>query len=82
MSSMTIWHWLIVLAVVVIVFRTTRVNWGGTRRRDLARVPLYSAETTTGAEAEFAGEKLPKRIPMFAIAVIAAILIAALLWIL
>jgi len=82
MSSMNIWHWLITLAVVVMVFRTNRLNWRNTRRRDLERIPLYSAETTAGAEAEFTGEKLPKRIPMIVIAILVAVVIAALLWIL
>ena len=63
MDSFSVWHWLVVLAIIVFVIGQ---NWSGAfdkpswikHGQNLAE-PVYSAETIDSKEAEFIGDKLP-----------------------
>ena len=82
MASMSIWHWLIILAVVVFIFGTKRFSridkelLRSQIEREPGRMPVYSAETTNGKEAEFIRDRLPRRFPTVLALVIAAVLVA------
>lgn len=86
MSSFSIWHWLIVLVIVVLTFGTKRfmrVHHDGLRSRrdrDMGRMPVYSTETTNGKEAEFIRDRLPDRIPPIVILAIVAAVCAVVWW--
>jgi hypothetical protein len=84
--AMSIWHWLIVVVIVALVFGTrrfTRLEDDMSRlqlHKDVARMPVYSAETTSGKEAEFIRDRLPRRIPKLLILALAVILCAVAWW--
>jgi hypothetical protein len=80
MGSMNIWHWLIVLAMVILVFGTRRLQNLSSDSKRLSRTPTYSAESTNGEEAEFIRDQLPRRIPTAVLVVCAAVLCAAVWW--
>jgi hypothetical protein len=48
-------------------------------RAELGRVPVYSAETTQGREAEFIRDRLPKRFPYWLV-LVAVLAVGAALW--
>jgi Sec-independent protein translocase protein TatA len=71
--QMSLQQLLIILVIVVLIFGGRHMR--GLRRnadqlaRELSdavqrRMPVYSAETTRGKEAEFIRDRLPKRFPM------------------
>jgi hypothetical protein len=68
----------LLLVIVAMIFGTTRLKKTGEHfrrsqlRKELGRMPVYSAETTNGKEAEFIRDRLPKRFPIviFAVAVV------------
>ena len=78
----------IVLAIVVLVFGTRRLSHLRPRRdasrhleEDLRRrMPVFSAETTGGKEAEFIRDRLPKRFPYFVLFIAAALVVGAIMW--
>ncbi|HTQ35627.1 MAG TPA: hypothetical protein VMH77_01215 [Steroidobacteraceae bacterium] len=88
MGSLTIWHWLIVLMIVVLIFGTGRAmgndgNWlprYSRLRKESGHMPVHSAETTDGEEAEFIRDRLPERFPAALILVASVILGAAVWW--
>lgn len=80
MSSMSIWHWLIVLAVVILVFGTKKLAGFTDSRKSLSRMPVYSAETTRGDEAEFIRDRLPTRLPMIVVASVALAICVTIWW--
>jgi hypothetical protein len=70
MGLVTLPQFLIILAVVAVIIGSKRL--GGSddgslpsrlRHELRGRMPVYSAETTSGREAEFIRERLPKRFP-------------------
>jgi Sec-independent protein translocase protein TatA len=94
MGAFSIVHWLIVLGVVVMIFGRTRhkqstYGWLQSRMRSLQththdgadRMPVYSAETTKGKEAEFIRDRLPTQFPPLVALVVVAILGAVMWWI-
>jgi len=62
--------------IVALIFGTTRLKKSGEHaqrsrlRKELGRMPVYSAETTNGTEAEFFRDRLPKRFPIGIVAVV------------
>jgi hypothetical protein len=80
MGSMNIWHWLVVLAVVILAFRTMRLQNLSGDSKNLSRTPIYSAEATNGEEAEFIRDQLPSRVPIAVVVVCAALFCAAAWW--
>jgi hypothetical protein len=80
MGSMNIWHWLIVLAVVILVFGTRRLQNLSSDSKRLSRTPIYSAEATNGEEAEFIRDQLPRRVPIAVLVVCSVLLCAATWW--
>ncbi len=44
------------------------------------RMPVFSAETTRGTEAEFIRDRLPKRFPFALVAALLVLFVAAALW--
>lgn len=60
-------QWTILLVIVVLIFGTSRLKRSGDRLRSQLQkelnMPVYSAETTNGREAEFIRDRLPKRLP-------------------
>ncbi len=57
---------LVVIAAVVFGTKRPRTEddlWRSHLHKEFGRMPVYSAETTTGKEAEFIRDRLPKRFP-------------------
>jgi hypothetical protein len=83
--AMSVPQLLIVLVIVVLIFGTRRIRGSNDDlfrshlHRELGRMPLYSAETTNGKEAEFIRDRLPKRFPTGVVLVVVA-LFGAILW--
>ena len=77
---------LIVLAIVALIFGARRLkgfNDDSLRsqlHKELGHVPVYSAETTNGKEAEFIRDRRPKRFPTAIVLIIVVILGAAVWW--
>ena len=76
----------LVLTIVVLIVGTKRfaqLAHGDEVRQLLAevkrRMPVFSAETTQGREAEFIRDRLPKRLPL-ALVLLAVVLFGALAW--
>lgn len=74
---------LLILAVVALLFwgRRNRDQWQQLTR-ELQRMPVFSAETTKGREAEFIRDRLPKRtswVP-YALAATLALVVVILRW--
>jgi hypothetical protein len=86
MGAMNIWHWLIVLSVVVLLFgsrkrmRPGESPWWRTQKVT-SRVPIYSAETTNGSEAEFIRDRLPSRFPVVVAVALAAFVVVVAWWV-
>jgi hypothetical protein len=83
--AMSVPQLLIILVIVVLIFGTRRTgiddHWLRSRsRRELGRTPVYSAETTSGKEAEFIRDRLPKRFPTVVVFVVVLVVGAALWW--
>ena len=84
--AMSIPQLLTILAIVVLIFGTRRFSGideealKSQLRKELGRMPVYSAETTGGKEAEFIRERLPKRFPMALVLAGIAILGAVAWW--
>ncbi len=84
--GLSIWHWLIVLVVVASIFGTKRLpridddSLRSQLHKELGRMPVYSAETTNGKEAEFIRDRLPKRFPAIVVLVVTAIFGVAAWW--
>ena len=84
--AMSIPQVLIILAVVtLLIFGTRRLNAIGEDLRsrldkELGRVPVYSAETTHGKEAEFIRDRLPNRFPTAIVLVVVVVFGAAVWW--
>lgn len=79
---------LIILVVVLLIFGSRHLRGLGGHADQLARelsdsvhrrMPVYSAETTQGKEAEFIRDRLPKRFPT-ALFIAALVLFAAAAW--
>jgi Sec-independent protein translocase protein TatA len=79
---------LIILVIVLLIFGTRHLRGLGEHADQLARelsdsvhrrMPVFSAETTRGKEAEFIRDRLPKRFPT-ALFVAALVLFAAAAW--
>ena len=87
MGLVTVPQFLIVLAVEAVIFGTKRLSGSDdgslpSRLRDelRGRMPVYSAETTDGKEAELIRERLPKRFPASLLLVLALLFGAAVWW--
>lgn len=74
MGQLSVWHWLVVLLVIVLVFGTRTSN------RNAERHPIFSALTTSGKEAEYLNEKLPRKLGPVMLALAAIIAILFLSW--
>ena len=86
--SMSAQQLLIILALVLLILGTRRLRGLGGHADQLSRelndsvhrhMPVFSAETTRGKEAEFIRDRLPKRFPT-AFFVAALVLFAAAAW--
>jgi len=75
----------LLLVIVAMIFGTTRLKKSGEHfrrsqlRKEFGRMPVYSAETTNGKEAEFIRDRLPKRFPIVIVAV-AVVVFGAVAW--
>jgi Sec-independent protein translocase protein TatA len=87
--QMSLQQLLIILVIVVLIFGSRHTR--GLRRnadqlaRELSdavqrRMPVYSAETTRGKEAEFIRDRLPKRFPMVIFIALLVVSAAAAWW--
>lgn len=74
MSQFSIWHWAIVLLVIVLVFSTR------TSSRDTESHPVFSAFTSSGKEAEYVNEKLPRKLGPAMLALVALMALVLLAW--
>jgi hypothetical protein len=72
----------LILVVVAVIFWTRRQRGylGHLRHELLSRFLVYSAETTRGKEAEFIRERLPRKIPMTLIVLLALGVFGAVAW--
>ncbi len=83
--DMSIPQLLIILAIVALIFGTRRRNridndsMRSQLHKELGRMPVYSAETTDGKEAEFIRDRLPKRFPT-AIVLVVVVIFGAVAW--
>jgi hypothetical protein len=82
MGSITLWQFLLLLAICVIVLIGRRNYWQfGQLRRELGDVfPVFSAETTKSTEAEFIREPLPGRVPVWVLIVATIAVCVMVLW--
>jgi len=84
--AMSVPQLLIILVIVALIFGTKRLiriddhSFRSQLRKELGRMPVYSAETTDGKEAEFIRDRLPKRFPTIVILVAVAIFGAVAWW--
>jgi hypothetical protein len=73
----------ILLLIVALIFSTRRFKpWGDGLRSQLQKelgMPVYSAETTDGREAEFIRDRLPKRFPTIVL-LIAIVTVGVIAW--
>ena len=73
----------ILLLIVVLIFGTSRLKpWRDGLRSQLQKelsMPVYSAETTHGREAEFIRDRLPKRLPKLVL-LIAVVTVGVIAW--
>jgi len=73
----------ILLLIAVLVFGTSRLKRSGYGLRSQLQkelgMPVYSAETTNGREAEFIRDRLPKRLPTVAL-LIAVVTVGVIAW--
>jgi hypothetical protein len=83
--AMSISQLLVILAIVALVFGTRRLgiirddSLGSQLQKELGRMPVYSAETINGKEAEFIRDRLPKRFPR-AIVLVVVVIFGAVVW--
>jgi hypothetical protein len=83
--AMSIQQLLIIVAIVALIFGTRRLkgidddSLQSQLRKELGRMPVYSAETTNGKEAEFIRERLPKRFST-AIVLVVVVVSGAVVW--
>jgi hypothetical protein len=76
---------LIVLVIVALMFSARRLkgfddaSLRSQLQKELGRIPVYSAETTRGKEAEFIRDHLPRRFPA-AIVLTAIVIFCAVVW--
>ena len=83
--AMSIPQLLIILAIVALILGLRRLraidddSMRSQLSRELGRTPAYSAETTSGKEAEFIRDRLPKRFPTTTI-LIAVLIYGAVVW--
>jgi hypothetical protein len=74
---------LIVVIVALIVYgRRNHDQWQQLNRELLQRMPVFSAETTKGREAEFIRDRLPKRTSwvLYALAATLMVVVVVLQW--
>jgi len=86
MEHMSLQQLAMLVVIALIAFGTRRLSRRGMRddlsglREELQRhMPVYSAETTAGKEAEFIRDRLPKRFPIVLV-VLAVLLFGAAAW--
>ena len=60
MGQFGLWHWAVVLLVIVLVFAGRKGDGAKPAGLD-ARSPLFSSVTTKGDEAEYVDDRLPGR---------------------
>jgi hypothetical protein len=82
-SAMNIPQLLIIVGLVALIFGSKRFTAmaDGVRsqlHKELGRMPVYSAETTGGKEAELIRDRLPKRFPRFV--AVAIVILGAVAW--
>jgi hypothetical protein len=71
--------WLLMLGLVVwlaFTLRRSRSAWQRLADELEVWLPVFSAETTHGKEAEFLRERLPRRVPRLGVVLAAALLLA------
>jgi hypothetical protein len=85
--AMSVPQLLIILVIVALIFGTRRLqgfnddSFRPRSRKPLkSRMPVYSAETTDGKEAEFIRDRLPKRFPTAVILVVIVVFGATVWW--
>jgi hypothetical protein len=70
-----------VVVWLILVLRGSRSEWRRLTEELGMRLPVFSAETTRGREAEFIRDRLPRRTPRTAVVALAALLVAGVaLW--
>lgn len=83
--EMSIPQLLIILVIAALIFGTRRLrgieddSLQSQLHKELGRMPVYSAETTNGKEAEFIRDRLPKRFPT-AIVLVVVVIFGAVVW--
>jgi Sec-independent protein translocase protein TatA len=78
-------QWVLLLLIAVLIFGTNRLKRSGDGlhsqlRKEMGRMPVYSAETTNHREAEFIRDRLPKRFPTLVVAAVALVTLTVLVW--
>lgn len=79
MGSFSLWHWVIVLLVVVIIFAVPRFRNQSKKPFEPRSHPVFSSVAARGNEVEHIDEKLPRR-PSLLVMSLALLLLVALVW--
>jgi hypothetical protein len=86
MFQLTESHLVIVCVIVLLIFGSRRFPRFSLRDGESPlqaelrrRMPVFSAETTRGKEAEFIRDSLPRRLPYFLL-LVAALVVGAIVW--
>jgi hypothetical protein len=80
MGQFSLWHWAIVLLVIVLVFATRTRKGSSQSKRDTEVHPVFSAVTTSGKEAEYLNQKLPRNLAPVLLAIAALFACGLLAW--
>jgi Sec-independent protein translocase protein TatA len=76
----------ILLAIAALIFGTTRLrspmdsSWSDLQKELQAHMPVYSAETTSGKEAEFIRDRLPTRAPKLTALLVLVVVFGVIAW--
>jgi hypothetical protein len=92
MGLISFWQFMLLLAIVLLILGMRRPPWAyrgvalfdeywpRLRHELKSRVPVYSAETTQGKEAEFIRDRVPQRFPALIVLVAVAAFGAVAWW--
>ena len=81
-APLTFWQLLLIAVVVwlIVTLRNNRSHWQRLGAELGAWLPVFSAETTRGTEAEFVRDRLPQRFPRWLVYLFALGVLGTLLW--
>jgi hypothetical protein len=79
-GSFSVFHWMLVLLLVIVIFAEPKLRNPPRTRFHAAVHPVFSSVTTTGSEAEHINDKLPKWPSRFILTVTLFVLVVVASW--